>query len=78
MPVSIDIKGHVRARVVIVFSQVIKHKDIKAARALRIHRSLCRGTDPSAESMASGRVAFVLFLKQLGSRDTSDQVRMGK
>ena len=29
-----------------------------------IYRSLCRGTDPSAQSMASGHVVFVLFLQQ--------------
>ena len=29
-----------------------------------IYRSLCRGTDSSAQSMASGRVVFVLFLQQ--------------
>ena len=46
--------------------------------SIGIYRSLCRGTDPSAQSMALGRVAFVLFLKQLGSRDTSDKVRVGK
>ena len=36
MTVYIDIKRHVCARVVIVFSQVIKDNNIKAARALRI------------------------------------------
>ena len=41
-----------------------------------IYRSLCRPTDSSVRS--SGRVAFVLFLQQLGSRDTSAQVRVGK
>ena len=70
MPVYIDIKKHVCARVVIMFSQVFKDNDITVARALRIqtctgiYRSLCRGTDPSAQPMASDRVVFVLFLQQ--------------
>ena len=29
-----------------------------------IYRSLCRGTDPSAQYMAKGHVVFVLFLQQ--------------
>ena len=70
--VYIDIKRHVCARVVIVFSQVIKNNFIIAARALRIQVQIYTGhfvggTDPSAQSMASGRGAFVLFLQQLGS-----------
>ena len=82
--VYIDIKRHVCVRVVLVFSQVIKDNNIKEARAVRIQVHVqiyighCRRTDPSARSMALGRVAFVLFLQQLGSHDTSAQVCSGK
>ena len=59
--VYIDIKRHVCARVVIMFSQV-------AARALRIQVQVYTGHFVGGltrrQSMASGRVVFVLFLQQ--------------
>ena len=80
MTVYIDIKRHVCPCGSRVFT--VKDNNIKAARAVRIQVQVytghCRPTDPSARSMASGRVAFVLFLQQLGSHDTSAQVRIGK
>ena len=74
--VYIDIKRHVCARVVIMFSQILKDNDITAARALRIQVQVYTGHFVGGLTRRHSiwlRVTWSLFCFY-----NSDQVRVGK
>ena len=76
MTVYIDIKRHVCARVVNMFSQVFKDNEITAARALRIQVQVYTGHFVRGLTRRHSlwlRVAWYLFCFY-----NSDQVRVGK